>query len=163
MNSRTLRKWARTWLCKLFLTCGVLWAAQLMAQPDFVKRWFMEEYVQSYLNDAPDFYTAHYTAFVHFVTPGSAEMLSLDRLIASMNVTYVEPWVAKGWEDTSAISAEVRMLSEETYLLTAEWSMTDANGDPVTHCARPVWHYLITTAGGARPRIFSEIQGACLE
>ena len=135
----------------------------IMAEPATIERWFFDEYVNSYLNEAPDFYTAHYTADVRFVTPGSAELLALDNLITAMNVAYVEPWVARGWSTTKAVSADVEQLSAETYLLSAEWSMTDADGEPVTHCARPVWHYLITTAGSSSPRIYSEIQGDCIE
>ena len=150
------------WQSRLLLVCCALSSAPLVAQPDSVERWFIEEYVESYLNDAPDFYIAHYTPDVRFVTPGSARLLKLDDLIGAMTVAYVEPWVAKGWSSTAVVSTNVMQLSQQSYLLTAEWSMTNVDGDSVTHCDRPVWHYLITTADDDAPRIFSEMQGDCL-
>ncbi|MEM6485130.1 MAG: hypothetical protein AAF662_09120 [Pseudomonadota bacterium] len=142
---------------------GIVSSASLRADPEEIERWFFNEYVDSYLNEAPDFFTAHYTSEVRFITPGATQLLILDELVAVMNSVYVEPWLAQGWTSTAAISADVKQLSEQTYLLTAEWKMTNKDGKSVTHCDRPIWHYLITTAIGGMPRIFSEIQGDCLE
>ena len=157
-RERTLE---RRLICTL-LRCCVMASMPVMAQPEVIERWFFDTYVDSYLNEAPDFYTANYTSEVRFVTPDSAELLALDDLIAAMNAAYVEPWVARGWSSTSAVSATVQQLSGQTFLLSAEWSMSDETGASVTHCDRPVWHYLITTATAGGPKIYSEIQGDCL-
>jgi len=116
-------------LMRSLLGCCLLSSMPIMAQPEVIERWFFDTYVDSYLNEAPDFYTANYTSEVRFVTPDSAELLALNDLIAAMNAAYVEPWVARGWSSTSAVSATVQQLSGQTYLLSAEWSMRDKKGD----------------------------------
>ena len=87
---------------------------------------------------------------------------TLDReaLATAMDVAYVQPWIAKGWEATRLLDVTVNQLGSDSARATAVWAFLNADGVNVVGCERPEWHYIIVN-NGQRWQIIAEIEGGC--
>ena len=123
--------------------------------------WYRTVYGEAFINGDADFFTRFYPSNFFYVTDGQAVNHNPESFEAWVNKNYVDPWLANGWTQTQLSSVTSRQVSEGLVIITARWLMADDQGNPVTDCASPGWHYVLAKTGSEWV-VTTESEASCL-